>query len=90
MDASLKYEFLKNKAASLTFSISDIFATRRSDVFINSQYSDQHTLRYRDPRFFRLQFNYRFGKVDVSLFKRKPKQEEPDNPQNNTDTSNNQ
>ena len=86
VDASLKYEFLKNKAASLTFSMNDIFATRRSDVFINSQYSNQHTLRYRDPQFFRLQFNYRFGKVDVSLFKRKPKQEDPDNPQNNTDT----
>ena len=85
-DASLKYEFLKNKAASLTFSMSDIFATRRSDVFINSQYSTQHTLRYRDPQFFRLQFNYRFGKVDVSLFKRKPKQEDPDNLQNGTDT----
>jgi hypothetical protein len=86
VDASLKYEFLKNKAASLTFSMNDIFATRRSDVFINAQYSTQHTLRYRDPQFFRLQFNYRFGKVDVSLFKRKPKQEEPDNLQNNTDT----
>jgi len=86
VDASLKYEFLKNKAASLTFSMNDIFATRRSDVFINSQYSNQHTIRYRDPQFFRLQFNYRFGKVDVSLFKRKPKQEDPDNLQNSSDT----
>jgi len=85
VDASLKYEFLKNKAASFTFSISDIFATRRSDVYINSQYSTQHSIRYRDPQFFRLQFNYRFGKVDVSSFKRKPKQEEPDNLQNGTD-----
>jgi outer membrane receptor protein involved in Fe transport len=86
VDASLKYEFLKNKAASLTFNISDIFATRRYDTYINSDYSTQHTVRYRDPRFFRLQFNYRFGKVDVSLFKRKPKQEDPDNIQNNTDS----
>jgi outer membrane receptor protein involved in Fe transport len=86
VDASLKYEFLKNKAASLTFSMNDIFATRRSDVYINSQYSTQHTIRYRDPQFFRLQFNYRFGKVDVSLFKRKPKQDEPDNLQNGPDT----
>jgi outer membrane receptor protein involved in Fe transport len=86
VDASLKYEFLKNKAASLTFNISDIFATRRYDVYINSAYSTQHTVRYRDPRFFRLQFNYRFGKVDVSLFKRKPKQEDPDNLQNNADS----
>jgi outer membrane receptor protein involved in Fe transport len=88
VDASLKYEFLKNKAASLTFNISDIFATRRYDVFINSQYSTQHSLRYRDPQFFRLQFNYRFGKMDVSLFKRKKNNEEQD--QNNTDTTVNQ
>ncbi len=85
VDGSLKYEFLKNKAASLTFNVSDIFATRRSDVYINSQYSTQHSLRYRDPQFFRLQFNYRFGKMDVSLFKRKPKQEDSDNIQNNTE-----
>jgi outer membrane receptor protein involved in Fe transport len=90
VDASLKFEFLKNKAASITFNISDIFATRRSDVYINSQYSTQHSVRYRDPQFFRLQFNYRFGKMDVSLFKRKPKQEDPDNIQNNTDSSTNQ
>jgi outer membrane receptor protein involved in Fe transport len=90
VDASLKYEFLKNKAASLTLSVNDIFATRRSDVFINSQYSNQHTVRYRDPQFFRLQFNYRFGKVDVSLFKRKSKQEDPENLQNSSDTPLNQ
>ncbi len=86
VDGSVKYEFLKNKAASLTFNISDLFATRRYDVFINSQYSTQHTVRYRDPQFFRLQFNYRFGKVDISLFKRKPKQDDPDNIQNNTES----
>lgn len=85
VDGSLKYDFMKNKAASLTFTISDIFATRRSDVYINSQYSTQHSLRYRDPQFFRLQFNYRFGKVDVSLFKRKNNREEQDNLQNNVE-----
>lgn len=86
VDGSLKYDFMKNKAASLTFTISDIFATRRSDVYINSQYSTQHSLRYRDPQFFRLQFNYRFGKVDVSLFKRKNNRDDQDNLQNNPDT----
>jgi outer membrane receptor protein involved in Fe transport len=86
VDGSAKYEFLKNKAASLTFSISDIFATRRSDVYINSAYSTQHSIRYRDPQFFRLQFNYRFGKVDVSLFKRKNNKEDQDNLQNGTES----
>jgi outer membrane receptor protein involved in Fe transport len=87
VDASVKYDFMKNKAASLTFTITDIFATQRSDVYIASQYSTQHTVRYRDPQFFRLQFNYRFGKVDVSLFKRKNNKEDPDNIQNGPDSS---
>jgi outer membrane receptor protein involved in Fe transport len=86
VDGSIKYEFLKNKAASLTFSINDIFATRRSDVYINSEFSTQHSVRYRDPQFFRFQFNYRFGKVDISLFKRKNNKEEQDNLQNSTDS----
>ncbi|MDP4151578.1 MAG: outer membrane beta-barrel family protein [Bacteroidota bacterium] len=71
VDAALKYEFLKNKAASLTLSVSDIFRTRVYDVFTSSAQFDQEAFRRRDPQFFRLQFNYRFGKFDVALFKRK-------------------
>ncbi|HEY4156204.1 MAG TPA: outer membrane beta-barrel family protein, partial [Puia sp.] len=71
VDAALKFEFLKNKAASLTLSIDDIFKTRQYDVFINSAYSNQEAYRIRDPQFVRLQFHYRFGKFDTSLFKRK-------------------
>ena len=72
MDAALKYEFLKNKAASFTLSVSDIFRSRVSDVYTMSpgQFT-QEIYRKRDPQFFRLQFNYRFGKFDTSLFKRK-------------------
>lgn len=36
VDAALKYEFLKNKAASITLSVSDIFRTRVSDVYTMS------------------------------------------------------
>ncbi len=71
VDAALKYEFLKNKAASLTLSINDIFRTRVSDVYTSSQYFTQEVYRRRDPQLVRLQFNYRFGKFDVALFKRK-------------------
>ncbi|HVY74497.1 MAG TPA: outer membrane beta-barrel family protein [Puia sp.] len=71
VDAALKFEFLKNKAANITLSIDDIFKTRRSDVVMNSEYSQQETYRIRDPQFVRLQFHYRFGKFDSSLFKRK-------------------
>jgi outer membrane receptor protein involved in Fe transport len=71
VDAALKYEFLKNRAASLTLSVSDIFRTRISDVYTTSADFNQEVYRRRDPQFFRLQFNYRFGKFDVALFKRK-------------------
>ncbi len=71
VDAAIRYEFLKNKTASLTFSVNDIFRTRKSDVFTTSDYFTQEVVRRRDPQLFRLQFNYRFGKFDVSLFKRK-------------------
>ena len=35
VDAALRYEFLKNKVASLTLSVSDIFRTRKSDVIVS-------------------------------------------------------
>jgi outer membrane receptor protein involved in Fe transport len=71
VDASLKYEFLKNKTASLTLSVSDIFRSRVYDVYTTSASFNQDVFRRRDPQFFRLQFNWRFGKFDLSLFKRK-------------------
>jgi hypothetical protein len=71
VDAALRYEFLKNKAASLTLSVSDIFKTRKSDVITQAYSFTQESYRTRDQQFFRLNFAYRFGKFDVSLFKRK-------------------
>jgi len=84
VDASVKYEFLKNKAASITLSCGDIFRTRVSDVYTTSpgQFT-QEVYRKRDPQFFRLQFNYRFGKFDATLFKRKNLKGDMDNMQNN-------
>ena len=89
VDASVKFEFLKNKAASITLSMDDIFKTRKYDVFINSAYSTQESYRIRDPQFVRLQFNYRFGKFDTALFKRKNNKggEQDNNPQNGAEGS---
>lgn len=71
VDAALKFEFLKNKTASLTLSVNDIFRSRVYDVYTTSASFNQASFRRRDPQFFRLQFNWRFGKFDMSLFKRK-------------------
>jgi outer membrane receptor protein involved in Fe transport len=71
VDLAVKKSFLKNDAASVTFSISDIFKTRRSEQYSYSDYFVQTYSRLRDPQMFRLNFAYRFGKIDMSLFKRK-------------------
>ncbi len=71
VDGSIKYEFLKNKAASVTLSVRDIFRTDINEVYTYTPYFDQRSIRRRDQQFFRLSFAYRFGKFDQSLFKRK-------------------
>jgi outer membrane receptor protein involved in Fe transport len=82
VDAALRYEFLKNKVASLTLSVSDIFKTRKNDVYTQSSYFTQHALRTRDAQFFRLNFAVRFGKFDVALFKKKNIRGDQENMQN--------
>lgn len=71
IDIALKYEFLKNKAASVTLSGNDLFKTRVSDVYTSAGFFTQHQYRIRDQQFFSLNFSYRFGKFDASLLKRK-------------------
>jgi ferric enterobactin receptor len=71
IDLAFKKSFLKNDAASVTLSISDIFRTRVSEQYSYSDYFVQNYSRLRDPQMFRLNFTYRFGKMDMSLFKRK-------------------
>ena len=70
-DMGVKYEFLKNKAASISLNMSDVFRTRRSYTHSESQYFTQDVFRRRDPQLLRLNFNWRFGKFDPNLFKRK-------------------
>ena len=68
---AVKKTFLKNNAGSLTLSVSDIFRTRWSDQFSQSVYFSQEFDRIKDPQLVRLVFAYHFGKMDLSLFKRK-------------------
>ncbi|MGB3073838.1 MAG: TonB-dependent receptor [Chitinophagales bacterium] len=71
VDFSVKKEFLKNKAAALTLSFTDIFRTRNYTTYYDTDYFTQTSSRFRDPQFIRLNFSYKFGKFDASLFKRK-------------------
>ena len=81
-DFAIKKEFLKNNAASLTLQFSDIFRTKVYATHASSQYFVQDNQRRRDPQMVRLNFNWRFGKLDVSLFKRKNMKGEMENMQN--------
>ncbi len=72
-DMALRKEWsLKGgKTASLSFSVNDVFKTRISKTFSQSQYFIQNATRVRDQQLFRLNFSLRFGKFDVNLLRRK-------------------
>ncbi len=71
VDAAVKYDFLKNKKASVILHVSDIFRTDANNIFSESVYFRQNTYRLKDPQYFRVHFTWRFGKFDASLFRRK-------------------
>lgn len=71
VDIAIKKTFLKNNTASATLSVSDIFKTRKTDQYSESEYFIQNYNRLRDPQMIRLTLAYRFGKIDATLFKRK-------------------
>jgi outer membrane receptor protein involved in Fe transport len=74
LDAAIRKEFLKNNAASLSLSFSDIFnSERRVEHTETPKVFIQDVNRKRLSQIIRLNFSYRFGKQDFSLFKRKAK-----------------
>ena len=62
---------LKNNAASVTLAVNDIFRTRINHQFTYSEFYNREAIRYPDNPMVRMTFSYRFGKMDMSLFKRK-------------------
>ena len=71
IEGSIKFEFLKNKSASITLNVRDIFSTDINETYTESAYYRQTSSRLRDPRFVKINFAYHFGKFDASIFKRK-------------------
>lgn len=71
MDLAIRKDLWQRKG-SITLSMEDIFASRRVGSFTGMPNRfEQNTWRRRDPQFVRLNFSWRFGKFDASLFKRK-------------------
>lgn len=71
VDLAIRKEFLKEKRGAISMNINDIFRTKRNFVHSESDLFIQDYWRQRDPQMVRLNFSYRFGKMDVTLFKRK-------------------
>jgi outer membrane receptor protein involved in Fe transport len=72
VDFGIRKEFkIKNNTATVSANWSDVFSTRQNRVISESIYFYQDSWRRRDPAMVRVNFSYRFGKFDASLFKRK-------------------
>ena len=69
-DIAIKKSFMKNNAAAITLSFNDIFRTRANEQISTSPYFYQDYYRLNNPQMVRINFTYRFGKMDMSLFKR--------------------
>ena len=70
VDFAIRKSFLKNNAAMVSLGVSDIFRTRKQDQYSYSSYFVQNYYRLNNPQLFRLNFTYRFGKMDINIFKR--------------------
>lgn len=72
-DAAIRKEWKwkGGNTASLTLSMNDFLKTAVYKVYSESPYFNQISERRRDQQVLRLNFMYRFGKLDASLLKRK-------------------
>jgi hypothetical protein len=57
--------------------MNDIFKTQLFQSYSESVFFVQTSERRRDPQVLRINFSYRFGKFDASLFKRKSTKSDP-------------
>jgi len=73
VDLAIRKDFTwKNgRTGVLTLSMNDIFRTQLFESYSQSSFFNQTSQRRRDPQILRLNFSYRFGKFDATLFKRK-------------------
>jgi ferric enterobactin receptor len=71
VDVAIQKNFLKNNAASVTLNVNDVFRTRKYGQYSESAYFIQNSYRLNDAPMVRLNFSFKFGQMDMSLFKRK-------------------
>jgi hypothetical protein len=72
-DFALRKEFLKNRAAAVTFAVNDIFNSDRWGQIYDTENFYQDAYRRWNVRNFRISFSYRFGKNDFKFGQRENK-----------------
>jgi len=82
VDLAVKKTFLKDNAASATLSFNDIFRSRKTDQYSQGIGFEQYYYRLNNPQMVRLTLTYRFGKIDMSLFKRQNMKSQQEGMQN--------
>ncbi len=70
VDLAIKKTFLKNDLASLTLSVNDVFRTRGNTQVSYGDGFNQTYYRLNNPQMIKLNFSFRFGQMDMSLFKK--------------------
>jgi outer membrane receptor protein involved in Fe transport len=69
------WQWKGGRSGSITLSMNDIFRTALNKTYSSTELGtyafNQLSERRRDPQVVRLNFSYRFGKIDADLFKRK-------------------
>jgi hypothetical protein len=68
-DFAVKKSFFNN-AANVTFSVNDVFNSRKDISILDQPSYYQETMRRRDTRYYKLSLQIPFGKVDASMFKK--------------------
>ncbi|MFT3747338.1 MAG: TonB-dependent receptor [Agriterribacter sp.] len=82
IDLAIKKTFLKDNAAAATLSFNDIFRSRKTDQYSRGIGFEQYYYRLNNPQMVRLTVSYRFGKIDMSLFKRQNMKSQQEGMQN--------
>lgn len=70
VDLAFRKDFLKNKKATITLGINDVFNTQRWGTIYDTEAFYQDSYRRWNVRNFRLTFSYKFGDADFSFSKR--------------------
>lgn len=72
-DAAIRKDFKwkSGETLAVTLSMNDFLRTQVYKTYSQSDFFQQYSVRRRDPQILRLNINYRFGKFDAALFKRK-------------------